>query len=65
MSGKGKAEKAPKVEKVPKVPSAGKLSALERKEAKKKSKDDLSVFNALSLAEGLDEFGDALGRFFN
>jgi hypothetical protein len=53
--------KAPKAEKIPKIPSAGKLSALERKEAKKKSKDDLTIYNNLNISN-LDEFGDEIGR---
>jgi len=45
--------------KVPKSASGGKLSALERKEAKKKSKEDLtSVFSGMTMT---DEFGDVPG----
>ena len=52
---------AKKEEKVKKVPSEGKLAAMAKKEAKKKSKEDLSVFTAMSLRDNVDEFGDELG----
>ena len=54
MSAKEKREKKEKKEKGPK------LSAAERRELKKKSKEDLTVFASLSVAD-VDMFGDPVG----